>query len=117
TRLRKECATRRARRGRRRFAVGSSRRLEKLPTFCRGAHTLNRSMNPDPTKAPPEEWLAHSRWLSKLARSLVVEEATADDLVQQTWFAALRNPPQRGRPARPWLARVLRNFAVQHRRS
>src|SRR5262249_38833958 len=35
----------------------------------------------------------------------------ADDLVQETWIAALRRPPARDQPVRPWLARVVRNAA------
>src|SRR5262249_33837370 len=59
----------------------------------------------------PEEILAHSDWLRRLARRLVSHDDGADDLVQDTWTAALRMPPQRDRPIRPWLAEVLRNFA------
>jgi RNA polymerase sigma factor (sigma-70 family) len=69
---------------------------------------VNQEMN------DPEELLKHSRWLRGLARSLVGDAQTADDLVQDTWVAALRNPYQH--EARPWLRRVLRNFARQRSR-
>lgn len=59
----------------------------------------------------PETLLEHATWLRRLAASLVGEPATADDLVQDTWVAALRRPPDADRPLRPWLARVVRNAA------
>lgn len=57
----------------------------------------------------PETLLAHAAWLRKLARSLVADPALADDVVQDTWVAALRRPPDAGRPLRPWLRTVLTN--------
>jgi RNA polymerase sigma factor (sigma-70 family) len=56
------------------------------------------------------ELLAHAEWLRRLATRLV-GDGDAADVVQQTWLAALRSPPAGDRPARPWLAEVLRNFA------
>ena len=56
------------------------------------------------------ELLAHAEWLRRLATQLV-RDGDAADVVQQTWLAALRSPPAGDRPARPWLAEVLRNFA------
>src|SRR5690606_23864875 len=47
--------------------------------------------------------------LRRLARALTADDATADDLVQDTWVAALRNPPGEDRPVRPWLSTVMRN--------
>jgi RNA polymerase sigma factor (sigma-70 family) len=55
-----------------------------------------------------EELLAHADWLRRLARHVAREDA--DDVVQETWVAALRSGPA-ARIARPWLAEVLRNFA------
>lgn len=62
-----------------------------------------------------EDLLAQSSWLRRLARSLVAGEDAAEDLVQETWLAALRHPPADG-PARPWLARVARRLAANFRR-
>lgn len=59
--------------------------------------------------ADPSELLHHANWLRQLARSLVDEGA--DDLVQETWVAALRRPPRSGTSARPWLRAVLTNAA------
>jgi DNA-directed RNA polymerase specialized sigma24 family protein len=42
---------------------------------------------------------------------------STDDLVQETWIAALRHPPDATRPARPWLAGVLRNLVLLRRRT
>ncbi|APR77887.1 Hypothetical protein A7982_03234 [Minicystis rosea] len=58
---------------------------------------------------PPEALLEHAAWLRRLATTLVGGDS--DDLVQETWLAALRTPPAADRPARGWLAEVLRNAA------
>jgi RNA polymerase sigma factor (sigma-70 family) len=64
----------------------------------------------------PQELLAHAAWLRRLAVSLVGAGGGAEDLVQDTWLAALRHPPGRTGPLRPWLSQVLRNFArMRHR--
>jgi RNA polymerase sigma factor (sigma-70 family) len=63
-----------------------------------------------------EELLGESSWLSALATALVADRGLAQDVVQDTWAAALRSPPERGTPVRPWLARVARNFARQRLR-
>src|SRR5687767_1175379 len=62
----------------------------------------------------PSELLAHSKWLRQLARTLV--HVDADDLVQGTWIAALRRPPDDDRNVRPWLRKVLTNVARLRRR-
>ena len=59
----------------------------------------------------PAHLLDHAAWLRSLAASLVGDRATADDLVQDTYVAALRRPPSTDRPVKPWLSRVLRNAA------
>src|SRR5262245_1227852 len=60
--------------------------------------------------------LAHSAWIRALARRLVGEGAGADDLVQETWLAALERPPAAVRSERGWLAGVLANLARENRR-
>lgn len=62
-----------------------------------------------------EDLLAHADWLRRLAVH-VAHGAEADDVVQDTWVAALRSPPDAGRPPRPWLAEVLRNFVRRRMR-
>jgi len=66
---------------------------------------------------PVEDLLQHAGWLRGLAASLVGDPARADDLVQETWLAALRRPPLAGPSPRPWLERVFRNLAHNQRRA
>jgi len=58
-----------------------------------------------------DDLLAHAGWARKLARALIADPDEADDLVQETWIAAIQHPPASSAPARPWLARVMRNLA------
>ena len=58
-----------------------------------------------------ESILLHQSFVLALARSLVRDEASAEDLAQETWVAALSQPPQPG-PVRAWLARVVRHGAI-----
>lgn len=60
--------------------------------------------------------LAHAGWVRGLARALVVDESQVDDVVQETWVAAMQNPPPRTMSLRAWLAGVARNVARQGRR-
>ncbi|MDB4958881.1 MAG: hypothetical protein JWO36_6450 [Myxococcales bacterium] len=55
-----------------------------------------------------ERLLTHADWLRALAHRLV-GSSSADDVVQETYLAALHSPPDADRPPRPWLARVMRN--------
>src|SRR5690349_12643582 len=57
----------------------------------------------------PSDLLSHAGWLRQLARSLVSDGA--DDLVQDTWLAALRRPPRSEGSLRPWLRAVITNAA------
>lgn len=64
-----------------------------------------------------EDLLREGAWVRALARRLVVDDAAADDVVQDTWVAAMRSAPAEREQLRPWLARVVRNFAASARRS
>lgn len=71
-----------------------------------------------------DELLDQERWLHALARRLVRDAATADDLVQETWFRTLaaRRDSHAGSAApvadaRAWLERVLRNVWRERGRS
>ena len=64
----------------------------------------------------PERMLDHAEWIRGLAKRLIAEPADADDAAQDTWVASLRRPPATDRPLRPWLRRVLGNFARQRAR-
>ena len=50
--------------------------------------------------------------LRRLATALTAQPAAADDLVQDTWVAALQQPPKDDRPVGPWLRTVLRRRRV-----
>lgn len=63
-----------------------------------------------------ETLLRERGWVEALARSLVLDDATADDVVQQTWLAALESPPREAGSLRGWLSRVVRNAASESRR-
>ena len=58
-----------------------------------------------------ETLLTHREWVRRLARSLVHDDASADDVEQRTWLTALRFPPRRAETARAWLAAIVRSQA------
>ena len=64
-----------------------------------------------------DDLLAHSGWVRSLAIRLLRDSNSADDVVQETWVAALRHPPEAGRPLRPWLATVVRNLVRRKHRT
>jgi len=66
-----------------------------------------------PTMPNPEALLEHAGFIRSLARTLVRDESVADDVVQQTYLAALQNPPAHTSNLRGWLAKVARNFAFR----
>src|SRR5689334_17874263 len=76
-----------------------------------------RAMSPAPRSLPVETLLADAGWVRRLAARLVADPGSADELAQETLVAAWRHPPAHGTPPRPWLARVLRNFARQKSRA
>lgn len=65
----------------------------------------------------PDALLTQAGWLRGLARGLVLDEAQADDVVQQTWLRALEHPPREPKALPAWLAAVARNEARQSGRS
>jgi len=71
---------------------------------------------PSPSRRDLDDLLQHAGWLRSLARSLVADPNLADDLLQDTWVAALEHPPGEGGTPRRWLSAVLRNFAREDRR-
>ena len=58
-----------------------------------------------------ESLLAHADWVRALARRLVADPNTAQDLEQEVWRTALENPPRENSNPRGWLASVARNAA------
>lgn len=65
----------------------------------------------------PEALLEHARFVRGLARALAGGAASAEDVEQETWLAALSRPPRSGRSLRGWLATVARNVARRMRRN
>lgn len=63
-----------------------------------------------------QELLAESGWVRALAARLVADGTAAEDVVQETWVAALTRPPRTDRSLRPWLARVVRAQVALRRR-
>ncbi len=63
-----------------------------------------------------DELLGNAAWVRRLAQRLLADRELAEDVEQETWIAALRSGPS-GPELRPWLARVVRNFALQRRRT
>lgn len=71
----------------------------------------------EPVRLDAEELLEHTGWVRRLARRLVRDAAAADDVVQETWLAALKARRTSDAPLRPWLARVAANFARDRSRA
>ena len=63
-----------------------------------------------------DEIQAQQTSLRTLARSLALNDEAADDVVQETWLAALDKPPHRFRNLNGWLRTVTRNVASRFRR-
>jgi RNA polymerase sigma factor (sigma-70 family) len=56
----------------------------------------------------PEQHIADMAWLARVARALVHDPATAEDLAQDTWIAALRRRARGEDAGRGWLSRAVR---------
>ncbi|MEM8713409.1 MAG: sigma-70 family RNA polymerase sigma factor, partial [Planctomycetota bacterium] len=54
-----------------------------------------------------ERLLSDASWLSRVARSLVSDPATADDLAQETWLLATRRAARGKKTGRGWLYQTL----------
>jgi RNA polymerase sigma-70 factor (ECF subfamily) len=70
-----------------------------------------------PSAAATEQLLAHTEWLRRVARALTTNAEDADDVVQQTWLAAIERPPAHLGNLRGWLATLARNLVRSRRRS
>jgi RNA polymerase sigma-70 factor (ECF subfamily) len=71
----------------------------------------------DPRRTTSDELVQHKQFLERLATRLTRDPDLAGDLVQDTWLAALRNPPRREGPVRAWLATVMRHLHINRLRS
>jgi RNA polymerase sigma factor (sigma-70 family) len=72
-------------------------------------------MTDAPKHVSIEELLAQARWLERLARRLVLDPSEADDVVQDTWIAALHARPT-SNSVRGWLAGIARKVVLQRGR-
>ena len=63
-----------------------------------------------------EELLSHGAWARRLAAALISDRHEADDLVQDTWVAAMKHPPAASGSPKAWIGRVMRNLASNRRR-
>ncbi len=81
-----------------------------------GVHFPNANGADDTRKVDAELLVEHRSFMRELARRLVMDDHRAEDVVQETCLAALRRPP-RAETLRPWLARVVRNIALNSRRA
>lgn len=63
----------------------------------------------------PERLLAHADFVRSVAIALLRDSHAAEDVVQETFVAALRSGPDRG-SLRGWLGGVARNLALLRRR-
>lgn len=61
----------------------------------------------------PEALLAHTAWVRALARAVAGRPDQVDDVVQETWRAAIETPPRHATNLRGWLGRVVVNAARQ----
>ncbi len=68
----------------------------------------------DPVRV--EDLLEYREWVVALARSLCDDRATADDVAQDAWVAALSRPPRHGGALRAWFATLVRRRAANVRR-
>ena len=64
-----------------------------------------------------EHLFEHEEFVRKLAQHLVQDPSRADDIAQQAWVVALTRPSAGVSRPRAWLARVVRNLAINDRRS
>jgi len=64
-----------------------------------------------------EKILAQTDFVHSLARSLVLDESSADDISQQAFLAAIESRPSAGSPLRAWFSGVVRNLTrLSHRK-
>jgi RNA polymerase sigma-70 factor (ECF subfamily) len=61
--------------------------------------------------------LAETRWVRRLAGTLVADPHDADDLAQDACLVALARPPAGAANLRAWLRTVMRNLLLQQERS
>ena len=64
-----------------------------------------------------EEALAHTDWVHRLARALVDDATSAEDLAQDAWVAVATRPVPEGTDLRAWWTGVLRKLSLMRART
>ena len=64
-------------------------------------------MEVERVRSVSSELPAQAAWMRRLARGLTGDAASGDDVAQETWLAALRQPPARA-ASRSWLSLDLK---------
>src|SRR5882672_2208278 len=77
---------------------------------------IEGAMSVESVRSVSGELPAQAAWMHKLARSLVRDASSADDVAQETTLAALRGGPREPEALRAWLRRVASNFALKRAR-
>ena len=67
-----------------------------------------------PNLPPVARLLEDGAWLQALARSVVADQATADDVAQDAAVIALTKPPREAGSLRAWLRRVVATPRVEN---
>ena len=70
----------------------------------------------DDFRAHLEDAGVQSRALRAIARSLVLDDATAEDILQEAWLKAVTQPPREAGALMPWMRRVVKNLALNQLR-
>jgi RNA polymerase sigma-70 factor (ECF subfamily) len=66
---------------------------------------------------PIDTLMSHAAGLRALARGLLGDDDAAEDVLQETWVAALEGSPSSGAPLGGWLRSVVRHLALKRRRT
>jgi len=61
----------------------------------------------------PESLLIHADFVRAVARRLIRDEHSAEDVAQKTWMVALDKQPDADRSVRAWLAGIARNISLR----
>src|SRR5438128_2556665 len=76
-----------------------------------GAVLMSKPMTHEAAPPPLDALLARREWVRRFARTLAHDDASADDLAQDAWVAAVERPPRPDAPA-GWFRRVLTRRAI-----
>ncbi len=61
--------------------------------------------------------LKHQDWAQSLAARLLDDASASDDILQEVWLAARKNPPKNSESVTGWIASVVRNLATMRVRT